>query len=118
MMRTLHTQNWPQLLKDAVSQLNSRPLKKLNGLAPKDFNSPLDDVKLEQPGSSTSTGASDPKIKPDVSQQMANQKAYEANKKQLQVLDFVYIENKKKSFSKSFETKVCKYLLIVRFCHK
>ena len=105
MMRTLHTQNWPQLLSDAVSQLNSRPLKKLNGLAPKDFNTPLDDVKLEQ-AASTSTDLTNPKTKPDVTQQIANQAAYESNKKQLQMLDYVYVTNKKKSFSKSFDTKV------------
>jgi len=104
-MRTLHTQNWPQLLSDSVSQLNSRPLKKLNGLAPKDFNTPLDDVKLEQ-AASTSADLTNPKTKPDASQQIANQAAYESNKKQLQMLDYVYVTNKKKSFSKSFDTKV------------
>lgn len=112
MMRSLNTQNWPELLKDAVDQLNSRALKKLNGLRPKDFNSPFDDVKLQQsqPNSSQqlpSASSSNPRTKPDVSEQIANQKAYESDKKELQVQDYVYVNNKtKSSFAKSYEVKV------------
>lgn len=103
-MRALHTNDWPSLIPNALNQLNSRPLKKLNGLAPKDFNTPFDDVKLEH-GSS----ANDPQASSSNSVQVAraNQRAYEENTKELQVGDMVYADKKPAStFAKSFAPKV------------
>jgi len=120
MERTLHTDNWPSLIPDALMQLNSRPLKRLNGLAPKEFNSQWDDYKVQQaaaasnpqPSTSQSSNsqtnqANASQAKPTVSQQLANQKAYESNPKLLQVSDFVFVDYKAKSFAKSYEIKVC-----------
>lgn len=108
MCRTLHTNNWPSLIDDAVMQLNSRPLKRLNGLAPKDFNSPWDDYKLQEARSNNadSSQPSTSQSRPNVSQQIQNQTNYESNKKLLQVGQYVYVDYKQKSFSKSFEPKV------------
>lgn len=97
MMRTLRTNNWPSLIPAALNQLNSRQLKKLHGLSPKDFNSPLDDVKLNT-NLETQGG---------IEEARSNQKAYEENSKELQVGDMVYADKKKAStFTKSFAPKV------------
>lgn len=108
MEKSLHTDDWPSLLPNAVMQLNSRPLKRLNGLAPKDFMSQWDDYKIDgtpQPRASTSQLQSGPQLKPDLKQQQANQRAYEANSKVFQVGDHVYVDNKPKTFAKSFQDK-------------
>lgn len=101
-MATLRTKNWPSLIQDCVNQLNSRPLQRLKGLAPKDFNSPLDDVKLE--------GLNDASTN-DVQQFRTNQEAYEQDPSQLQVSDLVYADKKPTStFAKSFNPKVPFYI--------
>jgi len=98
-MATLRTNNWPGLIPDCVNQLNSRPLERLKGLAPKDFNSPLDDVKLE--------GLRDPSDN-TAENFKANQKAYEQDSSQFQVSDMVYADKKSTStFAKSINPKVC-----------
>jgi len=97
-MATLHTSNWPSLIQDCVNQLNSRPLQRLNGLAPKEFNSPIDDVKLE--------GLKTQPVQ-DASTFRANQQMYEQDTKGFQVGDMVYADKKSTStFAKSFNPKV------------
>lgn len=97
-MATLRTNNWPSLIQDCVNQLNSRPLQRLHGLAPKDFNSPLDDVKLE--------GLKEPSDD-DAEKFKANQESYEKDSSQFQVSDMVYADKKPTStFAKSFNPKV------------
>jgi len=117
MERSLHTDDWPSLLPNAVMQLNSRSLKRLNGLAPKDFLSQWDDYKVQQAASEANTSQSSAhqpvqstsQSRPDLNQQLANQKEYEANPKLLQVDSYVYVDNKPKSFSKSFLPKASEY---------
>lgn len=97
-MATLRTKNWPSLIQDCVNQLNSRPLQRLNGLAPKEFNSPLDDVKLE--------ALKEPSTD-DAAKFRNNQEAYEKDSSQFQVSDMVYADKKPtSSFAKSFNPKV------------
>jgi hypothetical protein len=99
MMQAAHNNAWPDFLPKAVEQLNSRPLKRLNGLSPKDFNSPFDDVKLD-PNSMAE------RI-PSIDQQTQNQSNYESNSKQLQLGQFVYVDRKPKSvLEKSYTPKV------------
>jgi len=99
-MTSLRTNNWPSLIQDCVNQLNSRPLQRLHGLAPKDFNTPLDDVKLE--------GLKTPSVDDNADSFRANQRAYEQDSKQFQVSDMVYADKKDTStFAKSFNPKVC-----------
>lgn len=108
MEKSLHTQDWPSLLPNAVYQLNCRPLKRLNGLAPKDFVSQWDDYKVAAQITSDASSSNQPiasQSQPDLSQQLANQKAYESNSKELQVGSYVYVDYKAKSFSKSFLPK-------------
>jgi hypothetical protein len=97
-MATLRTKNWPSLIDDCVNQLNSRPLERLHGLTPKDFSSPLDDVKLEGLGT-------EPILTADTLK--SNQESYEQDKSQFQVGDMVYADKKSTStFAKSFNPKV------------
>lgn len=97
-MTNMRVSSWPDLIPDALNQLNSRPLARLNGLAPKDFNTPFDDVKLESKPPSTSDGIEEAK---------ANQANYESTSKELQVGAFVFADKKKTStFAKSFSLKV------------
>lgn len=99
-MISLRTNNWPSLIQDCVNQLNSRPLQRLHGLAPKNFNSPLDDVKLE--------GLKTPSTEDNAETYRANQMAYEENSNELQVNTMVYADKKNTStFAKSFNPKVC-----------
>jgi hypothetical protein len=105
MMRSTKTINWVNLLDTAVEQLNSRPMKKLNGLSPNDFNSVFDDVKLQR-----SNEACEGQLNlqnPTVSTMEANQKDYQMSGNKYQLNSFVYTSRKKsKAFSKSFDLKV------------
>ena len=97
-MQVSHSNAWPEFLPKAIVQLNSRPLKRLNGLSPQDFNSPFDDVKL-QPNTMAE------RI-PNVDQQSLNQANYESNSKLLQLNQFVYVDKKPKSvLEKSYTPK-------------
>jgi hypothetical protein len=118
MEKSLHTENWPSLLPQAVMQLNSRSLTRLNGLAPKDIISQWDDYKVQQAATQSANTAGQPRSeikqstsqsRPDLNQQLANQKAYEANPKMLQVGSYVYVDNKPKSFAKSFLPKASSF---------
>jgi len=106
MMRSTRTLNWVSLLDTAVEQLNSRPIQKLNGLSPNDFNSVFDDVKLQR-----SNEACEGQLNlqnPTVSTMEANQKDYKMSENKFQQDSYVYISRRKKSnaFSKSFDLKV------------
>lgn len=115
MERSLHTEDWPSLLPQAVMQLNSRSLTRLNGLAPKDITSQWDDYLVQQAATKSRNSAGLPRAakleqstsqsKPDLNQQLANQKAYEANPKMLQVGSYVYVDYKQKSFTKGYLPK-------------
>lgn len=105
MMRSLRTMNWVSLLDDVVNQLNNRPMKKLNGLCPNDFNSVFDDVKLQR-----NNEACEGQVnleKPSVSTMEANKKDYEMSGNKFQLNSFIYVTKKKaNAFSKSFDLKV------------
>jgi hypothetical protein len=109
MEKTLHTNDWPSLLPKAVFQLNSRPLKRLNGLSPNDLLSQWDDYKVQQAASTYAktnpNQTANSQLNPDLNQQLANQKAYESNPKEFQVNSYVYVDYKPKSFAKSFLPK-------------
>jgi len=104
-MRTL---NWVSLMEDVLNQLNSRKMKKLNGLSPNDFNSIFDDVKLQR-----SEEACEGQLnlnQPSVSTMEANQKDYEMGGNKYQLNSFVYANKKKaNAFSKSFDLKVTEF---------
>jgi hypothetical protein len=104
MMRSLRRRDWNNLLPLAVEQLNSRPMKKLNGLSPNSFNSVWDDPKLE--ANAESCPSPDPN-RPDAAGQTSNQRDYETSSNQYQIDSFVYVTPaKQKAFAKSFELKV------------
>lgn len=109
MEKTLHTNDWPSLLPKAVFQLNSRPLKRLNGLSPNDLLSQWDDYKVQQAAityaKTNPNQTANSELNPNLNQQLANQKAYESNPKEFQVNSYVYVDYKAKSFAKSFLPK-------------
>ena len=84
LMRVLLTKSWPNYLSQIVSNLNNSQLGTLGGLRPSDFQSSLDDPKLD----------SQIGIPEDVpfEQQKKNQKAYEKKENFLQKGDFVYVD--------------------------
>lgn len=104
-MRSMRTSNWVSLLDNVVNQLNNRPMAKLNGLRPIDFQSVYDDVKLPR-----TNEACDGQVnlnKPSASTMQANQKDYEMSGNKFQLNSFVYVTRKKtNAFSKSFDLKV------------
>ena len=105
MMRSLRTTDWVSLLDNAVEQLNSRPMKKLNGLSPNDFNSIFDDVKLERSNEYCEGQVN--LENPTVSTMEANQKDYKMSGSKYQLDSYVYVTRKKaNAFTKSFDLKV------------
>jgi len=103
-MRSEKTSNWVKLLPTAVKLLNLRPLKRLGGLAPGSINTMLDDVEVrEAVENSCETTATH---LPSVKEQNELQKKYENSKAQFQVNSFVYLDNKEKTFAKSYNAKV------------
>ena len=93
------------LLDDAVKQLNARPLAKLNGLSPSDFNTVFDDVKLQEPNMACDGQVN--QVNPSSSTMVSNEKDFQMSQNKYKVDSFVYVTQKKKHiFSKSFEAKV------------
>ena len=48
-MRVTKKKNWPDLIKEVVKRINSIPLYRNKTLRPIDFQSPMDDIKMEPP---------------------------------------------------------------------
>ena len=103
MMRAANSKDWESFLATATLQLNSRPMKKLGNLAPKDFSSLWDDPKL---GEALEKNRACKPAPADIESDIANQAEYERSKELLQVGTYVYVDKKKKTFSKSFDPKV------------
>ena len=111
-LRSKLSADWPHYLPFVVSALNERPLQKLGFLSPSDIQSSLDDVKVQQ-------ALKAHKLKsysqPDWRTQEKNQSSYENSNSELQVGKYVYKDEPRDVFSKSFHTQVKKNLLISFF---
>ncbi len=97
LLRTRLTKNWPKYLSHVVKAINNSPNSAIGGLRPSQINSPMDDPKIDE-----AIG-----YKPDVSveKQKQNQLAYEKQKKNLQVGNYVFLDFTPSKFQKSFDTK-------------
>lgn len=103
MMRSELNDNWPKYLPLVINLLNSRKLPQLGNLMPKNVNSMADDsiVRNEQEKVNVPVYS-----QPDWKTQNQNQKAYEKSKHPYQVGQYVYVDEKKAVFDKSFVSNV------------
>lgn len=81
-MRVTQSKNWPSLIKEVVIRLNNIPLSQKKNVRPSDFQSPMDDTKLDLPNV------------PHWTTMIKNQKKYENsnNKTFLKVGDCVKVD--------------------------
>lgn len=105
-LRAKLSEDWPYYLPFVVEALNQRHLKKLGNLSPADIKSSLDNVKVQN---ALKANNIEPYSQPDWKTQEQNQKNYENSKAELQVGKFVYKDDPKRVFSKSFHTQVNYY---------
>lgn len=103
LLRGKYSDDWPRYLHYVVEALNNRPLEKLGNLRPIDIKSPLDDVKVQKAQQEHHV---EPFSEPSWDEQDRNQKEYDRNKQNLQPGDFVYLDNRKDVFGKSFHIQV------------
>jgi hypothetical protein len=108
LMRSQKTSNWVNLLPTAVTLLNARHVQKIGNLAPSDISSMFDDVKVKN-AQMENCDIQEPG--PSLKEQTSNQERY-MKTGQLKPGDFVFLDKKEKSFSKSFDYKV----LQIRCC--
>jgi len=102
LMRSEKTQNWVKLLPIAVGLLNKRPLKRIGNLAPGSINTMMDDIKVREAQQETCQPVY---VEQNYKDQNKLQAEYEQSKN-YQVNDFVYLDYKEKTFSKSFNPKL------------
>lgn len=97
MCRVEMDDEWEKFLPVVVQHYNDTPLKAIGGVKPGDIKSPLDDPLIDEKMSS-------PKL-PSPKEMDAQQRAYEADDKKLQVGQYVFADAKESLFDKSFEIK-------------
>jgi hypothetical protein len=102
-MRSENSKNWVKYLPIAVSLLNNRPVKRIGNLAPASINSMFDDIRVRE--AVKSQGTAEPE-EPTWRQQNELQTNYEHQSTGFQKNDFVYLDYKEKTFSKSFDEKI------------
>jgi hypothetical protein len=94
--RTKLTKDWCHYLDSVVRAINNSPSSAIQGLRPSQFQSPEDDVLLENVSTDTY-----------YKQQEENQKKYEANSRNMQVGQYVYADFNTPggAFQKGFDSK-------------
>ncbi len=115
-LRQKLTDDWPSPLPSVVQSLNSRYLKRLGGLRPRDISSSSDDVLVtRQVGESRYSF-------PTYEEQEANQKKALASHstKYLHRGDYVYVDKKREPFQKSDEVQKSHEVCIVDsvYCYR
>ncbi len=100
------TKDWPQYLNSVVSAINNLPNKAIGGIRPADIKTRMDTPKIDR-----AIG-----VAKDITfqEQKKNQKAYEANKKNLQVGDHVHVDFGPATFGKSYDTRNYQVYKVVR----
>ena len=98
-LRSEKSANWPHYLPIATRLVNDRPLKRIGNLAPSTINSLVDDVKVREARRRNSVKVP---IEENYKDQNREQKEYEKSGK-FHVNDYVYLDYKSKTFSKSFD---------------
>jgi len=118
MLRSESSQDWPHYLNLTLTSLNSRHVKSLGGVMPREINSSQDDVKIRD--AQTRNHVVTYK-EPDYAQQNKNQEAYLSNNKEkFKVGSYVFIDRKATKFDKSYDLQVKYPNLIFRqfpVCH-
>lgn len=102
MMRHYKTSNWVDLLEDAVSQLNSRPMTRNGGIPPGQINSFLQDPILRKARQEHSVQFPEPNLEDEVKQT----ETFNDSKPELSVGSYVFLDHKTKPFDKSFALQV------------
>ena len=102
-MRGERSKNWVKYLPIAVSLLNSRPLKRNGNVAPGSVNSMFDDIRIREAREAHHTAVPEEATWREQNELQAN---YEHSKGNFQKDDFVYLDNKEKTFAKSFDPKI------------
>lgn len=104
LLRSQLSQDWPRYLPIVTESLNNSPLKKLGYLKPNDISTEADTVLVQKARQVHNIEV--PQL-PTFEEQNKNQAIYEANKKNLQVNDFIYLSFPETAFDKSYDTSVC-----------
>jgi hypothetical protein len=103
LLRGTLNNNWVKYILNVVKSHNETPLKKLGWLKPSDIHSEFDSVLVQQ--QKTKFHITTFK-EPSFEIQRQNQTISSANRKTLQVNDFVYLDLDEKLFDKSFDIQV------------
>lgn len=103
MLRGTLSDDWPSYLPIIQSDFNKTPMKRLGFFAPKDINDIVDTYLVEQ--EKKRLNLTEDQI-PTFQEQNRNQKNYDKNTHNLNVGDYVYLNVKKETFTKSFDVQV------------
>ena len=104
MMRSELSKNWLKYLAITVESLNSRHIKSLGGVQPKEINSFIDDVKIRH---AQEQNCILPFEEPSFREQNQNQADYLKDPKStFKIGDYVYLDFKRSAFDKSYDTQV------------
>ena len=104
LLRSKLSRDWIHYLPFVTDALNNTPLKKIGFLKPLDIQSEADTIKVE---SALRSHGLKPLELPTFQEQNVNQKKYEAQKKNIQVNTFCYLDFGENLFDKSFHVSVC-----------
>lgn len=103
-LRAKLSKDWIHYLPIVTESFNNTPLKKLGYLKPSDIQSEADTIKVE---SALRSHGLKPLELPTFQEQNENQKKYEAQKKNIQVNTFCYLDFGENLFDKAFDVSVC-----------
>ena len=105
MLRDKLSKNWPSYLPIVVKSLNERHIPTLGGIQPITINSMEQDPIIR---AAQKEHGINPYIEPTYQEQNQNQKQYEESKNNFQVGQYVYLDFKIDTFSKSYDTQISK----------
>lgn len=103
MMRAYNTKDWVSLLKDALNQLNSRPMTRNGGIPPNEINSYLQDPILRSARERNQITVPEANRE----QEIKSEENFQNSKQELHVGTYVFLDHKPKVFDKSFSLQVC-----------
>jgi len=102
-LRNNLSQDWPKIIETVANEQNNVPQKSLGFLKPSDINSPYDSAKVTK---AKKLYKIETYRESNFKEQIANEKNYANNDKNLKVNDYVYVDFKQDIFGKSFDVQV------------
>ncbi len=102
MLRGTLSKDWPSYLSNIEKDFNKTPLKNLGFFAPKDINDSIDTYLVINAQKLLNSK----KQLPTLEEQQINVQNYDESKTNFKVKDFVYLNYKTDTFSKSFDVQV------------